>query len=106
VGIDQETLIRFQKAFHKSSQPQKYWDVIMISSDIAGFAPSAIAMGVTTAVSIAAGVSKEMQGRKRTNDFLDEMNRVLFMPRGLICMIIAFKPETISTGGGRFWAES
>lgn len=92
-GIDQETFLRFLKAFHQSSQASKSWDAILISATIAGFAPSVIAMGVTTAVSIAAGVAKEVQSRKRTNTFLDEMNQKLFMPRGLIALIMTFKPD-------------
>lgn len=92
-GIDQDTFLRFLKAFHQSSQSSKYWDVIFISAGIAGFAPSAIAMAVSTAVQIAAGTAKELQARKRTNSFLDEMNQKLFMPRGLIALIMTFKPD-------------
>jgi len=92
-GIDQETFLRFLKAFHQSSQASKTWNVILISAAIAGFTPSVIAMGVTTAVSIAAGVAREVQSRKRTNTFLDEMNQKLFMPRGLIALIMTFKPD-------------
>jgi hypothetical protein len=98
VGIDQDTFLRFQKAFHSSSQPSKTWDVIMISAAIAGFAPGAIALAVTTVVQVAAGTAKEIQSRKRTNNFLDEMNLKLFMPRGLIAMIMTFKPDVVNTG--------
>jgi len=92
-GIDQETFLRFLKAFHQSSQASKTWNVILISAGIAGFTPSLIAMGVTTAISIAAGIAKEVQTRQRTNTFLDEMNQKLFMPRGLIALIMTFKPD-------------
>jgi hypothetical protein len=92
-GIDQATFLRFLKAFHAGSQASKVIDVIFISSIIAGFAPSAIAMAVTTAVSIAAGTAKELQSRKRANSFLDDMNKKLFMPRGLIALVMTFKPD-------------
>jgi hypothetical protein len=51
-GIDQQTFLKFLKNFHTASQASPVFDVISISAAIAGFAPSVIAMAVTTVVQI------------------------------------------------------
>lgn len=90
-GIDQATFLAFLENFHKSSQASPVWTVIQVSAGIAGLAPSVIAMAVTTAASVAAGVAKEVQTRHRTNDFLDQINEQLFKPAGLFAMIVKYK---------------
>lgn len=90
-AIDQPTFLAFLENFYRSSQASPVWSVIQISAGIAGFAPSVIAMAVTNAVQIAAGVGKEVQARHRTNDFLDRMNDELFKPRGLFAMVVKYK---------------
>ncbi|KAM3415783.1 hypothetical protein BST61_g9293 [Cercospora zeina] len=92
-GINQEVFLKFLKNFHKSSQASPVFPIIQISATIAGFAPSVIAMAVTTAVQIAAGVGAEVQTRTLTNTFLDSMNEELFKPAGLYAMIVKYKPD-------------
>ena len=67
--------------------------MIQIAAAIAGFAPSVIAMAVTTAVQIAARTGQEIQSRQRTNSFLDKMNEELFKPAGLYAMIVKYKSD-------------
>ena len=77
-------------------------DVIFIGAAIAGLAPSAAAMIASTIVQVAAGTAKEIQSRKRANSFLDDMNQKLFMPRGLYCLVMSFKPDaTRPVSGGQ-----
>ncbi|KAK0918058.1 hypothetical protein LTR57_012055 [Friedmanniomyces endolithicus] len=61
--IDQATFLSFLDNLYKSSQASPVFTVIFISATIAGFAPSLIAMAVTTAVQVAAHVGAEVQGR-------------------------------------------
>ncbi|PIB01898.1 hypothetical protein CB0940_01990 [Cercospora beticola] len=93
-GIDQEVFLKFLKNFHKSSQASPIFPIIQISAAIAGLVPSVIAMAVTTAVQIAAGVGAEVQSRTRTNTFLDSMNEELFKPAGLYAMIVKYKSDS------------
>jgi hypothetical protein len=87
--------------FHKSSQASPIFGVIQISAAIAGFAPSVIAMAVTTAVQVAAQVGAEIHARQRTNTFLDKMNEELFKPKGLFAFIMKYKPESeMNQSGG------
>lgn len=101
VGIDQTTFLRFLKSFHSSSQADPWISAVMVSAGIAGMAPSVIAMAVTTAVQIAAGTARELQGRYRTNAFLDAMNKELFMPRGVFAMVVKYKPDDPSSQYGQ-----
>lgn len=99
-GIDQETFLKFIKNFHKSSKASPLFDVVIVSSMIAGFAPSIIAMAVTTAVTVAATAGQQMQQRSRSNNFLDRMNEELFKPAGLYAMIMKYTPEEAGQAGG------
>ncbi|KAK3057923.1 hypothetical protein LTR09_000999 [Extremus antarcticus] len=92
-GISQTTFLTFLKNFHTASQASPIFPIIKVSAMIAGFAPSVIAMAVTTAVQIGASIGQEIQERQRTNNFLDTMNEELFKPAGLYCMIVKYKSE-------------
>jgi hypothetical protein len=92
-GIDQQTFLAFLKDFHTSSQASPVFQVVNVAAMAAGFAPSAIAMAVSAAVVAASRAAIEVQGRYRTNNYLDKANEELFHPRKLHCMIMTFKPE-------------
>ncbi|KAK5467550.1 hypothetical protein LTS15_000523 [Exophiala xenobiotica] len=92
-GIDQQTFLDFLKDFDKSSKASPVLNVINIAAMGVGFVPSPIAMGVALAVQVAAGTAKEVQSRYRRNTYLDQVNEILFKPRGLYCMIMTYKPD-------------
>jgi hypothetical protein len=60
---------------------------------IAGTVPSPIAMAVSISTQAAARATIEVQGRQRTNSYLDQINETFFHPRNLHCMIMTYKPE-------------
>ena len=95
-GIDQTTFIEFLEDFDKASRASPVFDVINVAALGIGLIPSPIT-GLTVAVSIAVQLAsttgKEIQSRHRRNGYLDAINEILFMPRGLYCMIMAFKPD-------------
>lgn len=64
-GIDQKTFLDFLKTFHSASKASPWLNVINIAAAGVGFAPSAIAMGVSIAVQFAVGVAMEVQSRSR-----------------------------------------
>ncbi len=99
-GISQDTFITFIKNFHKSSQASPIFPAIRVAAAIAGFAPSVIAMAVTTAVQVAAGTAQELQARTRTNNFLDKMNEELFKPAGLYAMIVKYQSDADIAASG------
>jgi hypothetical protein len=101
VGIDQKTFLRFLKNFHKSSQANPCFSAVMVAAGIAGLVPEPIIMAVTTTVQVAAGIGKEFDSRRKTNNFLDRMNRSLFKPAGCYAFIMKYKPDAeIKQSGG------
>ena len=92
-GIDQESFLAFLQALHQSSKAHPIFDVINIVSLIAGVTPDIIATIASTVVSAAALAAIEMQGNMRTNDFLAQLNKAYFRPRGLFCLIFKYKPD-------------
>jgi len=59
-------------------------------------------MAVTISVQIAAGIGKEIDSRRKTNNFLDRMNEELFKPAGCFAFILRYKSdaEVASSSGG------
>lgn len=50
-------------------------------------------MAVTTSVQVVAGVGKELDTRRKTNNFLDRMNDTLFKPAGCYAFIMKYKSD-------------
>jgi hypothetical protein len=75
---------------------------VIISTLIAGYASSVIAIAVTTAVQMAAQAAKEVQSRARSNTYLDRVNQEVFMPRGLYAVVMKFKSESQLNQQGDF----
>lgn len=92
-GISQGAFLTFLKNFHIASKPSKWIAAVFVASAIVGNVPSVIAMAVSMSVQVAAGTAMELQRRSRANTFLDQMNEVLFKPRGLYALIMGFKPN-------------
>lgn len=94
-GIDQDTFIDFIETFNKVLEPNPWLNAI----NLAGFADVAFAepmlMLVGVGLEIATDAIMEGQSRFRSNRFLDHLNAGFFMPRGLICMVVTWKPDAI-----------
>ncbi|KAI1621401.1 hypothetical protein EDD37DRAFT_696830 [Exophiala viscosa] len=87
----------FLNSFDKASKASPVFDVVNLAALGVGLIPSPITgltMGVSIAIQFASNTGKELQSRVRRNTYLDTVNRELFMPRGLYCMIMAFKPDS------------
>jgi hypothetical protein len=93
VGIDQKTFLRFLKNFHSSSQANPCFSAVMVAAGIVGMVPEPIIMAVTISVQVVAGTLKELDSRRKTNNFLDRMNETLFKPAGCYAFIMKYKPD-------------
>lgn len=64
-------------------------------------------MAVTTSVQVVAGVGKEMDSRRKANNFLDRMNESLFKPAGCYAFIMKYKSdaEVAKSGAGSLLAK-
>ncbi|XXG99512.1 hypothetical protein Hte_005851 [Hypoxylon texense] len=93
-GIDQATFMAFLDGFDKATAASPWLSVIDLVGNAVGIIPYAIAPPIGLAVQIAVGVYRETQGRKSQNEFIVKMNEELFRPRGLYCLIMAYRPDT------------
>lgn len=58
-------------------------------------------MAVTTAVQVVAGIGREVDSRRKTNNFLDRMNDTLFKPAGSYAFIMKYKSDAeVAKAGG------
>lgn len=64
-GIDQATFLDFLKTFHAASKASPWFTVVNVAAFGAGFAPSAIAMGVSFAVQVITDIAIDVQTRTR-----------------------------------------
>lgn len=92
-GIRQDVFLRFLKDWQAASQAAKWIDVVAIAGDVVGLVPLASAQITSIVVHVTAGVAREVQERQRTGSFLDEVNRDLFMPRGLFAVVMTFREQ-------------
>lgn len=90
-GISQDIFLSFLKEFHRAAQASPIFDVIMVATAIAGFYPDMLIGMALQAIQIAAGIGQEIQERLRTNKFLDQANKELFIPNGLFALIVTYK---------------
>ncbi|KAK7416894.1 hypothetical protein QQX98_004952 [Neonectria punicea] len=98
VGIDQETFLDFINTFNKALEPNPY----LYAINLAGFAdiayPEPIMMLLGVGIGIATDAAMEAQSRFRSNKFLDRVNEELFIPRGLVCLVVTWKPDIDDDG--------
>ncbi|KAI9713761.1 MAG: hypothetical protein M1828_001355 [Chrysothrix sp. TS-e1954] len=92
-GISQETFLSFVKNFHAASSASPVLNVVFYSAGAAGFVPEPFSQLGSAVVQAAAGTAMELHRRKRTNNFLDQMNDGLFKPRGLYAMVMSYVPN-------------
>ena len=93
VGIDQKTFLRFLKTFHSQSQANPIFNAITVVTQIAGLVPDPIVMAVTISVQVATEIGKELDSRRKTNNFLDRMNEEMFKPAGCFAFIMKYKSD-------------
>ncbi|KAK7429181.1 hypothetical protein QQZ08_004396 [Neonectria magnoliae] len=93
VGIDQETFLDFINTFNKALEPNPY----LYALNLAGFVdvafPDPMMMLLGVGIDIATDAAMEAQSRFRSNKFLDRVNEELFIPRGLVCLVVTWKPD-------------
>ncbi|KEF54375.1 uncharacterized protein A1O9_09541 [Exophiala aquamarina CBS 119918] len=94
-GIQQDEFISFVKATNKAVRASKWLSAIQLAAMGTSFVPNSIAMGASVAVQVVAGVMAKAETRWKTNSFLDRVNEDYFRPRGLYCLLMAYKPVTL-----------
>ncbi|KAL1966022.1 hypothetical protein VTN77DRAFT_4962 [Rasamsonia byssochlamydoides] len=97
-GISQESFLLFLQNFDKASEASPWLKAIYTSAAVVGFIPGSITFAVSIAVQVAAATAIELEGRYNANRYLDQVNKELFMPRGLYAMVMRYRPQMAVPG--------
>jgi hypothetical protein len=93
-SIDQPTFLDFLSTFNKSTQATKWIAALNLASIGTIWLPTVTSILVSMAITAATTAAMEVQGRYKTNRFLDKVNKEFFMPKGLFCLVLTWNPET------------
>ncbi|KAI0182245.1 hypothetical protein EV127DRAFT_458256 [Xylaria flabelliformis] len=93
VGVNEATFLEFIDDLNKAVLPSPWIQAINLAS-LAGMAvPEPFTVLISIAVQQAANAASAAHSRFKTNHFLDQVNKSFFMPRGLIALIMTWKPS-------------
>ncbi|KAK7737140.1 hypothetical protein SLS63_002931 [Diaporthe eres] len=93
VGIDQDTFLDFIDQLNKAVEPSPWISAIDLAS-LAGHAfPEPIHLLISASALMATQVTAEVVSRSKSNAFLDKMNQEFFKPKGLIALVVTWKPK-------------
>lgn len=95
-GIDEDCFLDFIDVFNVASSANPLINAINLASFAAFALPPGIGIAVSEAIRLAVDTTVELQSRYRTNHFLDQINKLWFLPRGLICFPMIWKPSVSS----------
>jgi hypothetical protein len=93
VGIDQKTFLDFLGNLNKSLAPSPWIQAINLASFAGQAVPEPFTIMISIAVMKVADAASELQSRSKTNRFLDQVNENFFAPRGLVALIMTWKPS-------------
>ncbi|KAK8040204.1 hypothetical protein PG993_008615 [Apiospora rasikravindrae] len=91
--IDQATFIHFLDNLNQSVQPSPWIQAINLASFAGHGVPEPFTMIISMAVKRVTDASSELHSRSKTNKFLDQVNESFFAPRGLVALIMTWKPS-------------
>ncbi|KAI1737538.1 hypothetical protein F4680DRAFT_428021 [Xylaria scruposa] len=96
VGVNEATFLEFIDELNKAVQPSPWIQAINLAS-LAGMAvPEPFTVLISIAVQQVANAASAAHSRFKTNHFLNQVNSSFFMPRGLIAIIMTWKPSQAS----------
>ncbi|KPM36584.1 hypothetical protein AK830_g9993 [Neonectria ditissima] len=91
-NIPKDMFLDFLETFHKSSQASPWFTAVNMAAGTLTLIPH-VPMIVGIALQASIMVAENIQGRTRTNSFLDKANTDFFRPRGLFCLILTYNPD-------------
>lgn len=93
VGIDEATFMDFVTELNKATMPSPWINAINVATLAVQHVPEPVTIAVAIASQIATKVSMEAHSRSKTNDLLDRLNTGFFQPRGLVALVLTWKPS-------------
>lgn len=92
-SISQSSFLDFLNTFNASTRATKWIAALNLASLATVCLPTLTSVLVSMAITAATTAAMEIQGRVKTNSFLDKINAEFFMPRGLFCLVVTWNPE-------------
>lgn len=96
VGIDQPSFLDFVDSLNKSIQPSPWIQAINLASFAAQHVPEPVTIAVSIACKMVADAASTVHSRYKTNSFLDRINDEYFKSKGLIALLVTWKPNDAS----------
>ncbi|KAI1271773.1 hypothetical protein F5Y07DRAFT_381983 [Xylaria sp. FL0933] len=93
VGISEATFLEFMDDLNKAVMPSPWIQALNLAALAGLAAPQPFTVLISLAVQQATNAASAAHSRYKTNNFLDQVNRSFFMPRGLIALIMTWKPS-------------
>jgi hypothetical protein len=93
VGIDQRAFLDFIDNLNKSLAPSSWIQAINLAAIAGQTVPEPFTILISIAAKKVADAASELQSRYKTNSFLDRVNGSFFAPRGLVALILTWKPD-------------
>jgi hypothetical protein len=93
VGIDQTAFLDFLDNLNKSLAPSPWIQAINLAAFAGQKVPEPFTIMISIAVKKVADAASELHSRSKTNRFLDQVNENFFAPRGLVALIMTWKPN-------------
>ncbi|KEQ76381.1 hypothetical protein M436DRAFT_15008, partial [Aureobasidium namibiae CBS 147.97] len=93
-SITSSTFLDFLCTFNTSTRATKWIAALNLASLATVMLPTLTSVLVSMAITAATTAAMEVQGRVKTNRFLDKVNASFFMPRGLFCLVVTWNPDT------------
>ncbi|OJJ68627.1 hypothetical protein ASPBRDRAFT_68158 [Aspergillus brasiliensis CBS 101740] len=93
--IDDKMFLDFVDKANKSCVGSQWFQVINLAANVGGFFVSptvGFVMGFVADAAVRIGMA--VDGRRRSGNFFDQVNRDFFMPRGLFCLLMTYAPES------------
>jgi hypothetical protein len=97
VGIDETTFLDFLSNLNKSLAPSPWIQAINLAAFAGQAVPEPFTIMISIAVKKVTDAASELQSRSKTNRFLDRVNENFFAPRGLVALIMTWKPSQKDT---------
>lgn len=95
-GIDQPAFLDFIEKLNKAVQPNPWLQAINLASLAAQNVPEPVTLAVSIATKMASDAASEIHSRAKTNAFLDKTNEEYFKPKGLVALLMTWKPQDSS----------
>jgi hypothetical protein len=93
-GIDQTTFLDFLNKLNKSVEPSPWIQAINLAAFAGQAVPEPFTIIISLAVKKVADAASELHSRSKTNRFLDRVNETFFAPRGLVALVMTWKPDS------------